>query len=68
MNVPTVRTVLGDIPPAALGACDAHEHLFLVTRAQPGDEFTDVGKAVEETHAFAAAGGHANWSTGHRSA
>jgi len=43
-----VRTVLGDIPPADLGACDAHEHLFLDTPAQPGDEFVDVGMAVEE--------------------
>jgi 5-phospho-D-xylono-1,4-lactonase len=59
MSVPTVRTVLGDIPPEALGACDAHEHLFLVTPAQPGDEYTEVGKAVEETRAFAAAGGRA---------
>jgi 5-phospho-D-xylono-1,4-lactonase len=46
-----VRTVGGDIAPEALGACDAHEHLFLVTPAQPGDEFADVEKAVEEaTH------------------
>jgi predicted metal-dependent phosphotriesterase family hydrolase len=43
-----VRTVRGDIAPADLGACDAHEHLFLVTPAQPGDELSDVEKAIEE--------------------
>jgi 5-phospho-D-xylono-1,4-lactonase len=59
VSLATVRTVLGDVPPAALGHCDAHEHLFLVTPAQPGDEFTDVAKAVDETRTFAAAGGRA---------
>ena len=38
-----VRTVLGDIDPADLGPCDAHEHLFLDTPAQPGDGFLDGG-------------------------
>ena len=52
-----VRTVLGDIDPQELGPCDAHEHLFLVTPAQPGDEFADVGKAVEEAQTLVAAGG-----------
>jgi 5-phospho-D-xylono-1,4-lactonase len=54
-----VRTVLGDVAPGGLGACDAHEHLFLVTPAQPGDELSDVAKAIEEVKAFAAAGGRA---------
>lgn len=51
-----VRTVLGDIGPAELGPCDAHEHLFLDTPAQPGEEFLDVGKAIEEAQTLADAG------------
>jgi 5-phospho-D-xylono-1,4-lactonase len=54
-----VRTVRGDIRPDELGACDAHEHLFLVTPAQPGDEFADVEKAIEEARTIAAAGARA---------
>ena len=54
-----VRTVLGDIAPAALGACDAHEHLFLDTPAQPGESFLDRDKAVEEARTLVAAGGRA---------
>jgi 5-phospho-D-xylono-1,4-lactonase len=52
-----VRTVRGDIDPAELGPCDAHEHLFLVTPAQPGDDFADVDKAIEEVRTLVAAGG-----------
>jgi phosphotriesterase-related protein len=52
-----VRTVLGDIAPAELGPCDAHEHLFLDTPAQPGEEFLDRAKAVEEAATLVAAGG-----------
>jgi predicted metal-dependent phosphotriesterase family hydrolase len=52
-----VRTVLGDLEPSAVGPCDAHEHLFLVTPAQPGDEYDGVDEAVEEVRAFHAAGG-----------
>jgi 5-phospho-D-xylono-1,4-lactonase len=51
-----VRTVRGDIDPDELGPCDAHEHLFLVTPAQPGDEYSDVGRAVEEARTLVAAG------------
>lgn len=51
-----VRTVCGDIAPGELGPCDAHEHLFLETPIQPGDDFTDVDKAVEEATMLAAAG------------
>ena len=54
-----VRTVLGDIAPQELGPCDAHEHFFLVTPAQPGDEFADADKAVEEACSLAAAGARA---------
>lgn len=52
-----VRTVLGDIDPASLGPCDAHEHLFLDTPAQPGEEFLDVDKAIEEAQTLVDAGG-----------
>jgi 5-phospho-D-xylono-1,4-lactonase len=52
-----VRTVLGDLVPSALGPCDAHEHLFLVTPAQPGDEYDGVDEAIEEVRALHAAGG-----------
>jgi predicted metal-dependent phosphotriesterase family hydrolase len=54
-----IRTVRGDIAPADLGACDAHEHLFLVTPAQPGDEYSDVEKAIEEAKTLRAAGAQA---------
>jgi phosphotriesterase-related protein len=52
-----VRTVLGDISPSDLGPCDAHEHLFLDTPAQPGEEFLDRDKAVQEAQSLVAAGG-----------
>ena len=51
-----VRTVLGDIDPADLGPCDAHEHLFLDTPAQPGEGFVDRDKAVVEAKTLTAAG------------
>jgi predicted metal-dependent phosphotriesterase family hydrolase len=54
-----IRTIRGDIAPADLGACDAHEHLFLVTPAQPGDEYSDVAKAAEEAQTLRAAGADA---------
>ena len=54
-----IRTVNGDIAPAELGACDAHEHLFLVTPAQPGDEYSDVSKAVAEARTLRAAAAEA---------
>ncbi len=51
-----VRTVLGDIAPADLGPCDAHEHLFLDTPAQPGEEFLDRDKATDEARTLVQAG------------
>jgi 5-phospho-D-xylono-1,4-lactonase len=54
-----IRTVRGDIAPEELGPCDAHEHLFLVTPAQPGDEYADVDKAIEEATTLRAAGARA---------
>lgn len=52
-----VRTVTGDIDPDALGPCDAHEHLFLDTPAQPGEGFLDRDMAVEEARTLVEAGG-----------
>jgi 5-phospho-D-xylono-1,4-lactonase len=58
-NAEIIRTIRGDIAPTELGPCDAHEHLFLVTPAQPGDEYSDVSKATEEAEALGAAGARA---------
>ncbi|WP_432521986.1 phosphotriesterase [Kineococcus sp. SYSU DK006] len=52
-----VRTVLGDVDPAALGRCDAHDHLFLASRLLPGEELGDEGAARAELLAWAGAGG-----------
>jgi predicted metal-dependent phosphotriesterase family hydrolase len=54
-----IRTIRGDIAPPELGPCDAHEHLFLVTPAQPGDEYSDVAEATAEAETLVAAGGRA---------
>lgn len=52
-----VRTVEGDRNPTGLGPCDAHEHLFLDTPIQPGEEFTELEPAVEEVRALHQVGG-----------
>ncbi|WP_028925085.1 phosphotriesterase family protein [Pseudonocardia acaciae] len=52
-----VRTVCGDIEPARLGTCDAHDHVFLTSAALPGHELTDPRAAEAELRAFAEAGG-----------
>ncbi|MFE5030737.1 phosphotriesterase [Streptomyces sp. NPDC056683] len=54
-----VRTVLGDIRPADLGICDAHDHLFLRSPRLPGQELNDASAARAELAAFRAAGGAA---------
>ncbi|WP_328610065.1 phosphotriesterase [Amycolatopsis sp. NBC_00345] len=54
---PLVRTVLGDVDPAALGVTDAHDHLFFASRQLPGQELDDLAAAGAELRAFAAAGG-----------
>lgn len=54
-----VRTVLADISPADLGPCDAHEHLFLDTPAQPGDGFLDLDKSIAEAQTLVRAGARA---------
>ncbi|MFB6437683.1 phosphotriesterase [Streptomyces sp. NPDC056411] len=56
---PTVRTVLGDIAPADLGVCDAHDHLFLRSPRLPGEELADPVAAAAELAAFHRAGGAA---------
>ncbi|MFD7664294.1 phosphotriesterase [Streptomyces sp. NPDC059788] len=53
----TVRTVAGDVTPAALGVCDAHDHLFLRSPLLPGQELADTGAAAAELRAFREAGG-----------
>ncbi|UQA97936.1 phosphotriesterase family protein [Streptomyces halobius] len=56
---PAIRTVLGDIAPADLGICDAHDHLFLRSPQLPGQELDEAGPAAAELAAFRAAGGAA---------
>lgn len=54
--MPFVETVLGPVEPHELGNVDAHEHLFLRTPVNPGDEFLDPGKAATELTAVAQSG------------
>lgn len=53
----TVRTVTGDVSPAGLGVCDAHDHLFLSSPVLAGQELADAGAAAAELRAFREAGG-----------
>ncbi|MEU9017099.1 hypothetical protein [Actinomadura sp. NPDC048394] len=59
-----VRTVLGDVDPADLGVCDAHDHLFLRTPRLPGRELDDPARAAAHLRAFADLGGRtiAHWT------
>lgn len=43
-----IRTVLGDIDPAELGATNVHEHLFQITPLLPGDELDDEARSEAE--------------------
>jgi phosphotriesterase-related protein len=54
--MPAVETVLGPVPADQLGNVDAHEHVFLRTPVNPGDEFLDPGKATAELTAVARSG------------
>ncbi|MEU6471027.1 phosphotriesterase [Streptomyces massasporeus] len=54
-----VRTVLGDVPPADLGVCDAHDHLFFGSPRLPGRELRSVAAARAELVAFREQGGGA---------
>lgn len=56
---PAIRTVLGDLAPAQLGVCDAHDHLFLRSPLLAGQELDDPQAAAAELAAFHAAGGRA---------
>ncbi|MFI9272761.1 phosphotriesterase [Kitasatospora sp. NPDC052896] len=64
VTTPAVRTVLGDLDPAELGVCDAHDHLFFRSPLLPGQELDDPAAAAAELAAFRAAGGDAviQWS------
>ena len=61
-----VRTVLGDVPAAELGVCDAHDHLFFRSAQLAGQELDDADAAVGELRAFAALGGRAVVAAGGR--
>ena len=55
-----MRTVLGDVPAAELGVCDAHDHLFFRSERFPADQaLDDPAAAAAELRAFAALGGGA---------
>lgn len=58
-----VRTVLGDIAPADLGVCYAHEHVIIdhsfTTQATPDFLINDVAAAAAELRQFRADGGRA---------
>jgi phosphotriesterase-related protein len=51
-----VRTVLGDVAPADLGATDYHEHLFQISPLLPGDELDDEAASRDEAGLLRAAG------------
>ncbi|SEB75817.1 phosphotriesterase-related protein [Paramicrobacterium humi] len=44
----SVRTVLGDVDPSALGTVNYHEHLFQVSPLLAGDEIDDESRSGEE--------------------
>lgn len=51
-----VRTVLGDVDPALLGATDYHEHLFQISPLLEGDELDDEDLSGREAALLAASG------------
>jgi phosphotriesterase-related protein len=54
--MPVVRTLLGDVDPAALGRVDYHEHLFQVSPLLAGDELDDEQASGEEAGFLKASG------------
>jgi phosphotriesterase-related protein len=58
-----IRTVLGDIEPADLGVCYAHEHIIIdpsvATLKHPHIHLPSVENGIEELQRFHAAGGRA---------
>jgi predicted metal-dependent phosphotriesterase family hydrolase len=55
--VPSARTVLGDLPSADLGVCDAHDHLFFRSAQLAGQELDDADAATAELRSFGDLGG-----------
>ena len=57
-----VRTVLGDLDPAQLGATDCHDHLFIAggapVRVYPDFLLNDYEKGRQDVESFVRAGGH----------
>ena len=51
--MPIIETVLGPVQAQELGNIDAHEHVFLRTPVNPGDEFLDLDKAAAELSSVA---------------
>ncbi|MET3805987.1 phosphotriesterase-related protein [Nakamurella sp. UYEF19] len=43
-----IRTVTGDLDVSQLGRTDAHEHVFLSSPLLAGEDFQDLGKAIQE--------------------
>ena len=56
MSATRVRTVLGDVDPAALGTVDYHEHLFQVSPLLPGDDLDDEVASTAEAVALRTSG------------
>lgn len=58
-----IRTVLGDIPPAALGVCYAHEHVIIdrsfTTHLHPEFLLDDIERGARELKKFHGHGGRA---------
>jgi 5-phospho-D-xylono-1,4-lactonase len=58
-----VRTVLGDLDPAELGATNCHDHLFIAggapVRAYPDFLLNDYEKGRQDVASYVRAGGHA---------
>jgi phosphotriesterase-related protein len=57
--VPSARTVLGDVPSADLGVCDAHDHLLFCSAQLAGQELDDADAATAELRSFGDLGGQA---------
>jgi len=56
VSAPVIRTVLGDVPAAAFGRCDYHEHLFQVSPLLAGDELDDEQASGAEARSLREAG------------